>query len=106
MPDPELSSFDLDKRLALLEQTVQSGLDGLRELFVQKFDTMAERTKQMEALVTSLDYRVDNVERRVDKIEPWADAMRKVVWIIVPILVGLALAGIGWAIVQSGALGA
>lgn len=112
-PDPNFSDFD--KRIALLEQSIDNGFSSLREWLNEKFKTMADRQAKLEqnydklmervaADHKELSGRIECVEGRVDDMEPLFGALKRIVWTIIPILVGGGLIGIIWAVIQSGAL--
>jgi hypothetical protein len=87
----------LDKRLALLELTMTNGFEVLRREL--------ERLTAMltEGLGKSND-RLCKVENRLDDIEPFVRSAQNTWAIAWKILVGVGVAGILWAIAQSGAL--
>jgi len=87
----------LDKSLALLELTMTNGFEVLR--------------RELERLTTMLtdglgksNERLCDVENRLGDIEPFVKSAQNTWAIAWKILVGVGVAGILWAVAQSGAL--
>ncbi|MBD3354303.1 MAG: hypothetical protein GF364_22665 [Candidatus Lokiarchaeota archaeon] len=62
------------------------------------------RDDHEERLRTIEHDKLPGLDGRISALEPVARSALRVFWIIVPILITVALAGIGYGIVQSGAL--
>ena len=111
----QLAPESLDKRLALLEQALKLGFEGVREVMAKSFSDI---TKQNEMICNDLTKIEDRLTRRMDalearaalherdlqRIDPWIAGMEKALWIVVGVILVAAIGGIGWAVVQSGAL--
>lgn len=93
----EPNPYDLDKRLELLEHTVNQGIDRM----LAEIERLSER---FDADVTDIKATTCRNERRLNDIEPFV-LSAKATWVIVwKLIIVVAVAGLAWAVSQSGAL--
>jgi type VI protein secretion system component VasF len=111
----QLAPEALDKRLALLEQALSLGFEGIRADMGKSFGEIARQNdmicNDLSKIEDRLSKRLDTLEKRATeherallRVEPWITGLEKALWIVVGIILVAAVGGIGWAIVQSGAL--
>lgn len=95
---------NLDKQLALLKLTMTNGFENLRLEIKRLADKMSEGLDDVRARTRQNEQRLESVEERLVRIEPFVENARATWAIAWKILVGVAVIGLLWAIAQSGAL--
>jgi hypothetical protein len=111
----QLAPEALDKRLALLEQALALGFDGIRSDMAKSFHDIAKQNDMICASITTIEERLTRRiealetralahEQELQSIQPWIKALDKILWIVVGILIVAAVGGLGWAIVESGVI--
>ena len=100
----EPTPIDLDKRLALLEQTVTSGFRSIERAIVDLATSNAERIDDLRGDVAEVKAVGTENAKRLDRIEPTVEWVQKAFDVAWKLLVGAGFLGLVWAAVQAGAL--
>ena len=95
---------NLDKQLALLKLTMTNGFETLRQEIARLADRLGAGLDDVRASSRENEQRIDAVEERLGKLEPFVESARQTWAIAWKILVGAGVAGLLWAVAQSGTL--
>lgn len=100
MNKPSLAG--IDKRLSILEATVDRNFASLKTWLEERFDKMETRQGYIENKQDSLHLRLDQVEDEVSQMRPWVGGLSKAFWVLMTAMLLAGLGALWWAAAKAG----